>query len=282
MSVFQEIRNWILDRIRTDHRLTSHELALRCKRAFPLSSDIYRRAIFDLLSRGELKFTYLHGCSFLEISHDRPVRISDHIWIQPPRNPVAASAGTDVIAITIAPGAAFGLGDHATTRLALCLLDSALSPDARNRPHCMSTGLDIGTGSGILAIAMAMMGVDHVAAVDTDSCAAYEASENVRLNQLEDRIDVRVGGMDTWGRLCDCVTANLRLPTLLRLRDSIVRIMRPGGKLILSGIKSMEVDSVLSSYTRIAFEWERSQTQDDWSAVLLQKRFSEGCGRRSG
>ncbi|MFZ5570040.1 MAG: 50S ribosomal protein L11 methyltransferase [Thermodesulfobacteriota bacterium] len=275
MTACVQVHDWILDQVRfADRRLTSHDLRRDFRAFCHLDVDIFHRTLMELVTSGVLKYSYVHGCSFLEISHDHPVKISEHVWIQPPQNRLDQSVDDSRVAITISSGSAFGLGDHPTTCLSMVLLDNLLFRRPTKEIPSAGIGLDIGTGTGILGIAMAFMGMGRVIAVDTDPCAVFEAKQNAALNRMENRMDIRHGVADDSFGPCSLITANLRLPTLLNLQERISRILTPEGFLILSGIKSSEKEMLQSFYARSGFAFKTSETRKGWTAILLQKCFS--------
>jgi ribosomal protein L11 methyltransferase len=131
------------------------------------------------------------------------------------------------IVIDIDPGMAFGTGQHPTT--AMCL--RALEDHVRTG----SIVLDLGCGSGILAIAAAKLGAEQVLALDIDPNAVRAARENAAANSVADVIDVREGTLDAAGGPFDVVVANISGLTLERLAVQLVRSLTPGGSLITSG-----------------------------------------------
>ena len=156
------------------------------------------------------------------------------------------------------PGLAFGSGHHATTRMALAALVDA---DPWDREV-----LDVGTGSGVLAIAAAVLGASHVVGVDIDPQAVEVARVNAERNKV--RGDWRVGSIDAVeGRHFDTVVANLYAELHAELAQDYVRVMRPGSVLIVTGILDQREDLVkraLGSHLRLLGR----QQDDEW--VCLQ------------
>ncbi|MBW2676944.1 MAG: 50S ribosomal protein L11 methyltransferase, partial [Deltaproteobacteria bacterium] len=163
-------------------RMTPLELKQRVLETRPLQCGQFKSAIKRLVLQKALVYTYQFGNSFLELSFEKPVRIADAMILKPPACNYQALP-QDVV-INIKAGAAFGTGVHPTTRLSL----QALEMVCKGNPHCINSEnrqiLDIGTGSGVLAIAAIKLGFDSGVGIDIDPCARVEALENVRLNKL--------------------------------------------------------------------------------------------------
>ena len=222
-------------------------------------------AIKNLVSFGELSYTYLYGTSFLERSFDRPVRISKRIVIKPPDKSYQPQPGE--VALDIAGGAAFGNGAHPTTCLVLKALD-CLFFIGRNPPL---NGLDMGTGTGILAIALAKLGFQEVVAIDVDPCAIAEATNNVRLNNLVDH--VTVSGMPLEGVMMSftVIVANLASPTLSRLAALFSAKTERDGFLILSGFKEPASKDLIETYTQHGFSVNREEMDREWACLTFCK-----------
>ena len=134
------------------------------------------------------------------------------------------------------PGLASGTGEHPCTQLALAALEKTLSPGARV--------LDVGTGSGILALAALLLGGSLAAGIDTDAEALQTAKENFELNHLEPTLVA--GSMDCLRDACaDVTVANISGTVLLSIFDDLIRVTNPGGYLILTGFTEGELDTFL-------------------------------------
>lgn len=164
--------------------------------------------------------------------------------------------------IQLAPGMAFGTGTHATTRSCLALLDRLITPSVDGEL------LDVGTGSGILAIAGAKLGAEQVTAVENDPVALAVARENAKINGMAQKISFR----KTFPRRrYRWVVANMTGPVLMELSGMLARSVAPGGTLILSGILARESGEVLLRY-RGGFALERKIRKGEWITLLLQKK----------
>jgi ribosomal protein L11 methyltransferase len=159
------------------------------------------------------------------------------------------------------PGMAFGTGSHETTQLCLELIEK-VKPDEL---------LDIGTGSGILAIAAAKMGAKNITAVDIDPDAVRTAKENVRLNDLEGAITVKEGdlikGID---QKFSCVAANILADVIIFLLPALPACLKENGLAILSGILDTRLSEVLEAADKLPFDVVETRKQNDWCALLLR------------
>jgi len=235
--------------------------------SFPKTS--VQEAIRELVADGALVYTTEFGRSFLEPSFDRPVRVSERIVLSPPDRDVPPGPGE--IVVRLRPGAAFGVGRHPTTRLALRGIEFALRREAAACRCAGSRVLDIGTGSGVLAIAAVKLGIENGVGLDVDPCAVAEASHNVRLNGLAGRIEVSDRGLERIDPVFNLVVANLRLPTLVRLAAPVAALTMPGGALVVSGVQRAEQTAVVAAYGRQRFECAWSMAEERWVGLVLNK-----------
>jgi ribosomal protein L11 methyltransferase len=232
-----------------------------------LSRGPVQTSLNELVAAGELAYVFEHGQTFLEPSFDRPVRVSDRIVLTPPGRALQARPA-DVV-VRIIPGAAFGAGRHPTTRLSLKAVDFILGRAGEAPARCM---LDIGTGSGVLAMAAVMLGIETGLAVDIDPCAVAEARANVGLNALSLRITVSDQAAETIIGSYDLVTANLRTPTLARLAPCFSRLIVPQGALALSGIRSEECGELLGEFERHFFNPVWRDEEQEWVGLALTRK----------
>jgi ribosomal protein L11 methyltransferase len=258
-------------------RHLSAEVERELSRRFGLSRREARSVIRHLVGTGELTYTYEHGCSFLECSYNRPVKIGERVVLAPADRPFRAV--DEEVVVRIAPGGSFGSGRHPTTRLALRGLEQALGYSAPDRGLQRSAVLDIGTGSGVLVIAAVKLGVGRGLGIDTDPCARFEARRNVQRNRLAARIrvsDQTTEQIKPTGRF-DFVLANLRLPTLARLAPTICDLTPPWGRLVLSGVRAEEVKPLLNAYRRNGFDALWTAEEKGWSTVVCERPHIGGC-----
>ena len=175
------------------------------------------------------------------------------------------------LVIEIDPGMAFGTGLHASTRLALTLLERQV--------HKGDRVLDVGTGSGILSIAAARLGASYVLGVDIDAEAIAIARENVRINTLDssqdssihNRIEFVVGSFDTLpnSEQFDCIVMNLRPTIILQLIPYAEVLLQTGGAIIASGILEEEGAEFVQELRSVDFSVQHHLLEDGWSAYVL-------------
>jgi ribosomal protein L11 methyltransferase len=236
---------------------------------YGLNKKQVKTIIRDLVFSGELTYTYEFGTTFLEPSFTKPVRISRYVVLKPPAHPYR-SKPKDVL-VQIKPGAAFGIGRHPSTRLAIKGIEFVLLGDqALDKPKD-STVLDIGTGSGVLILTAVLGGMDGGMGIDIDSCARVEAAANVKINGLEDRIMISGQAVETIDQRFSMVIANLRYPSLKKLFARLTEITDKRGNLVLSGIKNGEVAELLEVYTKTYFKCLWTVNELGWTGVVLQK-----------
>jgi ribosomal protein L11 methyltransferase len=193
-------------------------------------------------------------------SQHTTIRISDRLVIRPTWCDPAGEKD-----LVLDPGMAFGTGSHPTTRMCLELLDGIIDDNSTGRMF------DLGTGSGILAMAGARLGIEEILAVDNDPIAVEAAGGNVRENDLCSIIRVEEGGAEKAEGVYDVITANLSASPLRRLCEQIVEHLAPAGCLIISGLTSGEKGAVVDSFQRLGLNAVRSKEEDTWVAVLLRR-----------
>lgn len=190
-----------------------------------------------------------------------PVRVGSLI-ITPPWQVFPLQPPPTVTVIRIQPSMGFGTGHHATTRLCLLALQAMI---VRGR-----SVLDLGTGSGVLAIAAALLGASTVTAVDDDPDAITSARENLALNGVADRVRLEQSDFRLASHLRgDLVVANLTGGMLARHATEVARSVVPGGHLVLSGFVSGEEPSVLDAFVPPA-TLVSQRTDEGWSAIVLR------------
>jgi ribosomal protein L11 methyltransferase len=143
---------------------------------------VVKKALRELLLQGEIFYTYIYGSSFIERSINKPLRVSNHVVLVPAG--MHAEYNPERVTIRIIPGGSFGNGHHPTTRISLRGIDFALNRGAFREQELKKGALDIGTGSGILAIATVKLGIKKAVGIDIEAIARKEAIENVRVNGL--------------------------------------------------------------------------------------------------
>ena len=189
----------------------------------------------------------------------KPLRITPRIVVKPPWEGWQTRAGDIVIDIT--PRMAFGTGTHETTRLCIQLLEAHLEPS--------QSVLDVGTGSGILAIAAAKLGASPILALEIDEDAVENAEENIAQNHVEDRVSVYAGSIDILDlQRFDCILANIDKQTLKHLVPKLKPYMKPGSKLILSGILTSEKSDMETFLYSTGFRILEALQEGEWVGLV--------------
>ncbi|MGH9310790.1 MAG: 50S ribosomal protein L11 methyltransferase [Vicinamibacterales bacterium] len=196
---------------------------------------------------------------------DLPAIRVGRIVVAPPWDLPDVAAGPPSagdIVVEIEPSRGFGTGHHQSTRLCLVLL--------QNRDLAQRTVIDVGTGSGVLAIAAAKLGAGFVAAFDSDPDAIENARENVARNGVAHTVEVHVRDLRAAGVApADVVTANLTGTLLARHADALGALVRSGGSLIIAGFTIDEKPIVLEAFEP-HFGLAESAEEDDWWAFVLR------------
>ncbi len=169
------------------------------------------------------------------------------------------------IVLTLDPGRAFGTGTHATTSLCLDLL-----ADLAEGAAPPATVLDVGTGSGILALAAAALGAHQVVACDIDAEACRIAAENIHQNSLDDRVTVTGTALDQIPGRFDLVLANILANENIRLGQALVTHLQPGGHLALSGILNEQEADVIAAFNPLPVTLTRTDRRDGWSCLTYR------------
>lgn len=167
------------------------------------------------------------------------------------------------VLIVISPSMGFGTGHHATTRLCLAALQTLKLRDR--------IVMDVGTGSGVLAIAARLLGAREAIGLDNDADAIQAAAENLALNPEATNVhfhvrDLRAEALEP----ADVVTANLTGALLIQSVALLRAALRHGGRLILSGLQTHERDAVVSTFSEMSLVWEREE--QGWVALMFTAR----------
>jgi ribosomal protein L11 methyltransferase len=250
-------------------RLTPQHLEKTILETYGLDKIRAKSVLKDLVAHGQLEYTYEFGSTYLVLSFSKPVRISAHVVVRPPGHRYRPAP--DEVVIQIKPGAAFGGGRHPTTRLSVKAIEFLLKKVRPDWLNANGSVLDIGTGSGILAIAAVCLGVNKGLAIDIDPCAIAEAAENIAINHLEGQLVVSGRQLDTIRRSFSMVVANLRYPSLKKLYPQITEQTDPNGGVVLSGFRLHERNDLIDLYTAKHFECIWTADELEWVAVVLKK-----------
>ena len=189
-------------------------------------------------------------------------RVGENFVIKPTWEEYDAKDSDKII--NIDPGMAFGTGTHATTCMCIEHIENIVNEDSRV--------FDVGTGSGILSIAAALMNAKEIKAIDIDATAVRVALENVELNKFSDKIDVKQGDLlnGTEGK-ADVIIANIIADVIIMLLPDIPKKLNPNGVLLASGIIDDRLDDVKKAAKQYGMRIEKVTMQDDWAAILMCK-----------
>jgi len=192
--------------------------------------------------------------------HFRPLEIGYSLLIKPGWSKRKPRKGQAVVVLN--PGLGFGTGQHPTT--AFCLNELARS----GRFHANRSFLDIGTGSGILAIAAAKLGYSPVHAIDCDPEAVVVARANARANRVHKKLRITRRDVATLpipaGKQYDLICANLISPLLLAERRRIVAQLKGGGTLVLAGILKTEFPRIHKTFAELGLKLAAAKTGNEW------------------
>ena len=188
----------------------------------------------------------------------KPTRVGTRLVVKPSWEPYEPEP--DDVVLTLDPAGAFGTGTHETTRLMLGLLEKLVTP---GKPV-----LDIGTGSGILAIGCCLLGASHVRALDIDDESVNACLENAEANGVGARIEVDKAPVQTLTARYPLVLANIETRILVPLMASIVARVEPGGVLVLSGVLRTEIETICAAYASLSLLEQREL--GEWAVLVLQ------------
>jgi len=193
--------------------------------------------------------------------HFKPLMVGKRFLVSPTWDKTPSTPGCLIIRID--PGRAFGTGHHETTRLCLEWLESCRSDE--------SSLLDVGTGSGILAIGAALLGFQRVVGIDNDPEAIEVAKENVMLNRLSEKISLLCASPEALSSWFDVVISNIESRTLISMSEAISTKLRDKGLLGLSGILAEQAEEVCAEYKNMGLRLTGRKTADEWVFLAFRK-----------
>lgn len=200
----------------------------------------------------------------------KPLKIGRNIIIKPTWERYTPTS-RDIV-IDIDPGMAFGTGQHPSTRLCIISIEDI---SLKNRSFEKWSVLDIGCGTGILAICAAKMGAGSITAVDLDPKAVEIAGTNATINGVADMVDI----INRDASMCDgsfeLITANLTASTLISLRSAIITLMKQGGYLVASGIIDRDAKNVKKLFQSDGVTLHETRREEEWVCYVFKKGKSE-------
>jgi ribosomal protein L11 methyltransferase len=192
-----------------------------------------------------------------------PVKISERFTIVPTwetYNPVTS----DELIIELDPGMAFGTGTHPTTVMCIQALERTVQKGDKI--------IDVGTGSGVLSIAAAMLGAEKVEAFDLDQVAVDSATMNIELNHVQNVVHVSQNNLlEGVEETVDGIVANILAEVIVRFTDDAAKIIKPGGYFITSGIIQQKKQDVKEALQKSGFEITETLLMEDWVALIAKR-----------
>lgn len=189
-----------------------------------------------------------------------PQRVGLRIVVQPAWLPAAEPRAGDVV-VVLDPGRAFGSGSHPSTRLVLEVLEAEVAGG--------EDLLDVGCGSGVLAVTACLLGAGRAAAVDVDLAAVEVTAANAARNGVADRVAAAIGEVGSVEGAFDVVVANIGVRVLRAAAGELVSRVRPGGLLVLGGLLAEQADEVVSACTGCVEV--RRPVEEGWAAPVLRR-----------
>jgi ribosomal protein L11 methyltransferase len=194
-----------------------------------------------------------------------PVKISEKFTIVPTWEEYTP-VHSDELLIELDPGMAFGTGTHPTTVMCIQALERTVKSG--------DIVVDVGTGSGVLSIAAALLGAAEVKALDLDEIAVTTARVNVELNKVSNIVTVSQNNLldGVEPDSADVVVANILAEVIVRFTDDVYRVVKSGGYFISSGIIQQKKDFVKKALQDAGFEISETVVMEDWVAILASKK----------
>ncbi len=173
------------------------------------------------------------------------------------------SPAGDEIVLTIDPKMSFGTGEHATTRLVMEMLEDVVKGG--------ESVLDVGTGTGVLAIAAVKLGAKSALGIDNDDWCLENGIENITQNDVEKTVAIKTGELkDVPPEKYDIVLANIQKDVITALAPDFGTYIKPGGTLVLSGILFSDEEDILKVYTSLGYKSDKVIRKDEWISIALK------------
>lgn len=192
-----------------------------------------------------------------------PVKISERFTIVPTWEDYTPVSSDELI-IELDPGMAFGTGTHPTTVMCIQALERTVQPG--------DLVVDVGTGSGVLSIAAALLDAKRIQSLDLDEVAVQSAKQNVEINNVQDKVSVSQGNLlDGVNEQADIVVANILAEVIMRFTDDVAKVVKPGGYFIASGIIQTKKQDVKEAIIASGFTVEETILMEDWVAIIAKR-----------
>ncbi len=192
----------------------------------------------------------------------RVIEVTDRLVIKPSFKEYTPREGQIILGID--PKMSFGTGEHQTTKLVLQFLEKYTEQGAQV--------LDVGCGTGVLAIGAVLLGAQKAIGIDNDEWCLLNGNENVALNSLEEKVEIRLcETKDVAEKDFDLILANINKHILIEIRDDLYGKMKTGGTLILSGLLTSDEEDIVSSYSGKGLKLIEKKNQDEWIALVFRK-----------
>ncbi|AMM93923.1 50S ribosomal protein L11 methyltransferase [Peribacillus simplex] len=192
-----------------------------------------------------------------------PVKISERFTIVPTWEDYTPVSSDELI-IELDPGMAFGTGTHPTTVMCIQALERTVRPG--------DLVVDVGTGSGVLSIAAALLDAERIQSLDLDEVAVQSAIQNVELNNVQNKVSVSQGNLlDGVNEQADVVVANILAEVIMRFTDDVAKVVKPGGYFIASGIIQPKKQDVKDAIIGSGFTIEETILMEDWVAIIAKR-----------
>jgi ribosomal protein L11 methyltransferase len=232
-----------------------------------IKDSINNLIIYDIdLGKNKVSISEVHEEEWATAwkKYYNPVKISEKFTIVPTWE-IYTPVSSDELIIELDPGMAFGTGTHPTTVMCIQALERTI--------HRGDHVIDVGTGSGVLSIAAAMLGAQDIHAYDLDEVAVTTAKLNIKLNKVNDVVTVSQNNLldGVEENSADVVVANILAEVILRFTTDVACVVKRGGSFIASGIIHQKKDLVKDALIDVGFEIAETIVMEDWVAIIAKR-----------